>query len=107
MSHYYSLTHSIYLLIYTRRRDKRRSSDGDNKKIADTNVNYTSQTTMEQVNTDTIQLQNHAAATLQAATRRFFAQKAFSRTRHQTIASLIIQKNLHKWWANNANNVKK
>ena len=68
-------------------------------------MNYTQ--INEQVNADTIQLQNNAAATLQAATRRFFAQKAFSRTRHQTIASLIVQKNLHKWWLSNPNNSKK
>ena len=42
----------------------------------------------------------HAAATLQAATRGMLARKSFSSIRKQTMASLVIQKSLVKWWNN-------
>jgi hypothetical protein len=44
---------------------------------------------------------DRAAATLQAATRRMIARKSFTSIRKQTMASLVIQKHLLKWWANN------
>lgn len=47
---------------------------------------------------------DRAAATLQAATRRMIARKSFSSIRKQTMASLVIQKNLLKWWVNNKHN---
>lgn len=41
----------------------------------------------------------HAAATLQAATRAMLARRrSFSSVRKQTMASLVIQKSLVKWW---------
>jgi hypothetical protein len=39
-----------------------------------------------------------AAATLQAATRGMLARRSFSSVRKQTMASLVIQKSLVKWW---------
>lgn len=40
----------------------------------------------------------HAAATLQAATRGMLARRSFSSVRRQTMASLVIQKRLLKWY---------
>ena len=46
--------------------------------------------------------QLQAAATLQAATRAMLARrKSFSSVRKQTMASLVIQKSLVKWWEYN------
>jgi hypothetical protein len=42
-----------------------------------------------------------AAARLQAYTRGMLARKSFTRIRRKTIASLVIQKSLVKWWAHN------
>lgn len=42
--------------------------------------------------------QLQAAETLQAATRRMLARKSFYSVRKQTMASLVIQKSLVKWW---------
>ena len=42
-----------------------------------------------------------AAATLQAATRGMIARRSFSSVRRQTMASLVIQKSLVKWWEHN------
>lgn len=50
---------------------------------------------------DEAEVMDRAAATLQAATRRMIARKSFSTIRKQTMASLVIQKNLLKWWVNN------
>ncbi len=45
--------------------------------------------------------QLQAAATLQAATRGMLARRSFSSVRKQTMASLVIQKSLVKWWEHN------
>eukprot|EP01032_Pedospumella_encystans_P014775 gene14775-16944_t len=45
--------------------------------------------------------QLQAAATLQAATRGMLARRSFSSVRKQTMASLVIQKSLVKWWEQN------
>lgn len=45
-----------------------------------------------------IDRENQAAATLQAATRGMIARKSFSRLRRQAMASLIIQKSCLNWW---------
>ena len=42
-----------------------------------------------------------AAATLQAHTRGMIARKSFASIRKQTMATIIIQKNLVKWYATN------
>jgi hypothetical protein len=43
-------------------------------------------------------IQLEAAATLQAATRGMIARRSFSSVRRQTMASLVIQNSLVKWW---------
>lgn len=43
-------------------------------------------------------VEERAAATLQAATRRMFARKSFANLHKQTLASITIQRNLVRWW---------
>lgn len=43
--------------------------------------------------------QERAAAKLQAATRRMIARKSISSITKQTVASLVIQKHLVRWWS--------
>lgn len=43
-------------------------------------------------------VEERAAATLQAATRRMFARKTFANLHKQTLASITIQRNLVRWW---------
>ena len=47
---------------------------------------------------------HHAAATLQAATRRMIARKSFESVRKQTMASLVIQRHFTKWWEQSKHN---
>ena len=48
--------------------------------------------------------QERAAAKLQAATRRMIARKSISSITKQTVASLVIQKHLVRWWSHSKRN---
>lgn len=52
---------------------------------------------------DRMNLEERAAATLQAATRRMIARKSFANLHKQTMASLTIQRNLVRWWTRFSN----
>jgi hypothetical protein len=43
-------------------------------------------------------IEEKAAATLQAATRRMIARRSFANLHKHTMASLTIQRNLVRWW---------
>lgn len=67
----------------------------------DTGLNPSFKTGQGNLSSDPKDRELLAAATLQAATRGYIARRAFSSIRKQTMASLVIQKSLMKWWLQN------